>query len=286
MGRDTFVLVHGAWHQAACWGRVARALADAGHRVIAPDLPGNGLDARYPSSYLTGDRARLETEASPLADVGLETWADAVADGVRTYAPQARSDGGRLVLVAHSLGGLAVTRAAEQAADSIDHLVYVTAHCATRLPSGVAYFALPENASALVSAVQVGDPATTGAVRINPRHPDAAYLDLLRAGFYGDVPEEEFWPFLHALSPDLPARVVLDDARGTPERWGRVPRTFVRCSEDRAFPLPLQDLMIREADEATPGNPFHVETLRSSHSPFASRPRELAAVLTSLPRTA
>ncbi len=35
----TYALVPGAWHGAWCWERVAPYLEDAGHRVVAIDLP-------------------------------------------------------------------------------------------------------------------------------------------------------------------------------------------------------------------------------------------------------
>ena len=38
----TFVLVHGAWHGAWCWRRVARILTQAGHEVFTPALTGVG----------------------------------------------------------------------------------------------------------------------------------------------------------------------------------------------------------------------------------------------------
>ncbi|WP_338281125.1 hypothetical protein [Corallococcus caeni] len=40
--------------------------------------------------------------------------------------------------------------------------------------------------------------------------------------------------------------------------------------------------MIREPDAFTPGNAFTVDTLESSHSPFASQPQKLAALLDGL----
>jgi hypothetical protein len=39
-GMATFVLVHGAWHGAWCWRRVARLLTRAGHEVFTPTLTG------------------------------------------------------------------------------------------------------------------------------------------------------------------------------------------------------------------------------------------------------
>ncbi|MEK8170095.1 alpha/beta fold hydrolase [Streptomyces sp. M19] len=65
----------------------------------------------------------------------------------------------------------------------------------------------------------------------------------------------------------------------TAGRWGGVPRTFLRCAEDRALPPATQDLMIAEADRAMPAHPFTVHTLPGGHSPFAARPRELAEAL-------
>lgn len=41
---STYVLVHGSWHGAWCWYKVVARLEQAGHRVIAPDLPSLGSD--------------------------------------------------------------------------------------------------------------------------------------------------------------------------------------------------------------------------------------------------
>jgi hypothetical protein len=35
----TFALVHGSWHGAWCWERVAPLLQQGGHQVVAMDLP-------------------------------------------------------------------------------------------------------------------------------------------------------------------------------------------------------------------------------------------------------
>jgi pimeloyl-ACP methyl ester carboxylesterase len=35
----TYALIPGAWHGAWCWERVTPVLTEAGHRVVAVDLP-------------------------------------------------------------------------------------------------------------------------------------------------------------------------------------------------------------------------------------------------------
>jgi len=70
----TFVLVHGAWHGAWCWGTVSDGLASAGHRVSAVDLPCDDPRA--------GWREYAKAAASGLAEVDDD-----------------------LVVVGHSLGG-------------------------------------------------------------------------------------------------------------------------------------------------------------------------------------
>jgi pimeloyl-ACP methyl ester carboxylesterase len=271
----TFLLVHGAWHSAAHWNRVAERLTAQGHRVDAIDLPGSGLDAGYPQSYLRNDFAALATEPSPLGQVHL-------ADYTKTVVERMRELGGPVTLVGHSFGGLAITQAAEQAPELVDRLVYLTAYVPAKAKNAVELSSMPEGASSLSGAILIGDPTATGAMRINPRSGDPDYIEKGRQALYNDVSTEEYLRFAAYLNPDLPLPVAFDDARGTPERWGRIPRTFIRTAQDRTVPPALQDRMIAEADELTPGNRFDVHTLDSGHSAFASVPDELADLLASL----
>jgi len=272
--KKNFLLVHGAWHAAAHWNRLAKSLTAMGHNVFSIDLPGSGLNARYPKSYLSNDFVKLETEVSPAKDVHLSDYRDAIVAQIKEL-----SKFGKVTLVGHSFGGLAITLAGEAVPEKIARLVYLTAFVPTRFKSLSEYSVLPENSSTLASSIYIGDPSVIGAVRINPRSGDAAYVEKSRIAFYGDVPNEEFIGFASYLNPDLPLAAVNDDARGTAQRWGAVPRTFIRCTQDRALPIELQDRMIAEADAMTPANKFDVKTLEASHSPFASMPDVLAGVL-------
>ncbi|MCP3167759.1 alpha/beta hydrolase [Myxococcus qinghaiensis] len=277
--RRTFLLVHGAWHNALHWTRVTEALSARGHQVVAINLPGHGLNARFPSAYVKGDAASLREERSPLADLTLDDCATAVVSALEKLRQGA--GGAKPVLVGHSVGGAVITRAGELAPQHIGRLVYLSAYCPLRLGSPAGYGALPEARTGYGETLFLGDPGKLGAVRINPRG-GTEYLEALRAAYYQDVPMTDFLPFALSLTPDLPLSLWTTKVGATKERWGRIPRGYIRCTQDRALAPELQDLMIREANAFTPGNAFTVESLEASHSPFASRPEALAALLDGL----
>jgi pimeloyl-ACP methyl ester carboxylesterase len=62
----------------------------------------------------------------------------------------------------------------------------------------------------------------------------------------------------------------------TPERFGRVPRVYVECTDDRTIPISSQ----RRMQQQVPG--ARVETLWADHSPYLSRPEALSAILLGL----
>lgn len=270
-----FVFVHGAWHSSWQWAATQRWLARLGAASLALDLPGHGFDARLPRGYLEPGQPGLETAKSELAGVTMDECASEIAGtlrAVRSYR--------EVVLVAHSAGGGPVSAAAEQSPDLVDRLVYLSAFVPAGRPRFADYLSTPEQTdNALGAGLIVGDPEVIGAFRINPASPDPAYIDELRQTHYHDIPAGAFDRWRLALSPDLPVSIPVTPVTLTRERWGSIPRSFIRCADDRAAAPAMQDLMISEADEAMPDRPFTVRTLPGSHAPFAARPAELAAAL-------
>ncbi|MFJ4184959.1 alpha/beta fold hydrolase [Kitasatospora sp. NPDC089509] len=269
-----FVLVHGAWHSSGQWAATQRALAGPGAASVAVDLPGHGFDAPLPTGYLLPGQPGLPTERSRLATLTMDHCAEAVLNVLRRVRHHRT-----VVLVAHSAGGGPASLAAERAPELVDRIVYLSAFVPGGRPRFVDYLSTPENATARGRSLHLGDPDALGAIRINPLSPDPAYIDELRETHYHDTPRNRFDRWRSALSPDLPLAIPTTPVTLTAARWGRIPRTFLRCAEDRALAPAAQDLMIAEADRAFPDNPFTVHTLPGSHSPFAARPTELAAAL-------
>jgi len=99
---QTFVLVHGAWHGGWCWSRVADRLRGAGHQVFTPTQTG------------LGERKHLLSK-----DITLDTF---TKDIVNVIEAEELSN---VVLVGHSLGGLAISGVADAMPDKIRHLVYL-----------------------------------------------------------------------------------------------------------------------------------------------------------------
>jgi hypothetical protein len=64
----------------------------------------------------------------------------------------------------------------------------------------------------------------------------------------------------------------------TAGRYRAIPHTYVLCTKDRTNPVAPQRRVIAEID-AVSGTPTTVVELDSSHSPFLSRPADLAAVI-------
>jgi len=100
----TFVLVHGAWHGAWCWRRVARLLARGGHEVFTPTLTG------------LGERSHLLTP-----DVDLATH---ILDVINDMKWHELND---VVLVGHSYGGMVISGVAEAMEKSIASFVMLDA---------------------------------------------------------------------------------------------------------------------------------------------------------------
>ncbi len=128
----TYVLVHGAWHGAWCWRRVARLLAGNGHEVFAPTLTG------------LGERSHLLTP-----DINVDTH---ILDVVNEMKWQQLSD---VVLVGHSYGGVVISGVAETMEKSIASFVMLDAFI-TENGQSVVDVLPPEPREAMLAAERHG----------------------------------------------------------------------------------------------------------------------------------
>ncbi|MGI5152894.1 alpha/beta fold hydrolase [Plantactinospora sp. CA-294935] len=270
------LLLHGSWHGAWCWNEVIAHLGPYHRPTLAVDMVGHGLRARRPECLTVRPFApeALATEVSPVADVDLDQATDLLISQIERLGR-----GGPVTVVAHSMGGPVLTRAAQQVPELVAHAGYLAAIMPASGKAADQYFTLPENADALVLPALRGDPRVTGALRLDLASNDPAYRQQLRDAFYGDVDPVVADAALGLLTPDAPLGMMLGTTRLTRDGWGSLPRTYITCARDMAIRPALQRVLVEEADAAFPDNPTSVVTLDSSHSPFLSMPGEVAKII-------
>jgi pimeloyl-ACP methyl ester carboxylesterase len=271
------VLVHGSWHGSWCWSLVTEHLAGLGVPAVAVDMDGHGLHGPSPLSRWSRpfDPDAYATEPSAVATVTASSAAATLVDRLRRIG-----NGRPCVLVAHSMGGVVATAVAEQAPELVSELVYLSAYAPVSGKPTSDYFSLPE-AGDTVLRLLIGDFAVTGALRLDTG--DQERHQAVREAFYHDVDDATAAAAISLLTSDAPIGIPAETLTVTAQRYGTVPHTYLLCLRDKAFPVALQRRFIAEID-AVSARPTTVRELDSSHSPFLSRPPELAQAIASAHR--
>jgi pimeloyl-ACP methyl ester carboxylesterase len=235
-----FVFVHGGFHAGWCWSHTVAELEKIGHTGIAIDLPGHGT--------------RLDEEST------LTNRRKAVAAVLQPGD----------VLVGHSGGGFDATLGADSAPELVSHIVYLAA-------------ALPREGRSYTDAMTMGSDGaeffdTAAGDMLSHLHfaDDGAMtfadIDGARQYFYHDCDDETVrWAF-ERLGPERFGETTVAPV-SVPNFWAAdIGRSFIRCEQDRAYPRWLAELVCKR---------LGVEplTIDASHSPFLSRPAELAELL-------
>ena len=203
---STYILVHGAWHGGWCWHKVVARLERLGHRVLAPDLPGHGIDR------------------TPPGETTLESLAEHICALIDAEAEPA-------ILVGHSYGGTIITQAGEWRAKKIRRLVYLTAFVplngqSTRELGG-------GDADTRLNAEMEVD-AGAGTLSVRP--------SAIKAVFYARCPGEDVALARALLVPEGLAGVGAP-VTTTAENWGRLARAYIACTEDQAISIARQQSM-------------------------------------------
>jgi hypothetical protein len=154
-----------------------------------------------------------------------------------------------------------ISEAAELAPEAVLGLVYLAA------------LLLPAGRKAFEAAVTEQARNAAGAGEgISHRESLSIEPEAARALFYNRASAEDAaWASARLCAEPLAPNLV--PLTVTRERWGRLPRAYVECLDDRALPIDLQ----RAMQAQLPCDP--VVTLDSDHSPFLCMPEALAAHL-------
>ncbi|KUJ61401.1 hypothetical protein AR687_13265 [Flavobacteriaceae bacterium CRH] len=238
----TFVLVHGSWQASFVWDEVKQQLEKEGHHVIAVELQAHGQDK------------------SPLSEATLENYVN------RVKAAISKVDG-KVILVGHSLGGAIITQTATQVPDKIEKLVYIAGF-------------IPGNGKSLfdLSSTDSGSDIMPPAIEFS--------ADMTTANFSNpevNIPKI----FCHDCSEEQKALLVKNliaepiGPHGTPLKYdpavfAKLDKYYIYTTEDHAISYAFQQKMVQEAGVTK------TFTIKSSHSPFLSKPNEVSSILNNL----
>ena len=195
----------------------------------------------------------VRTVRLPSSGLDAAALGDMYSDAAEVRKVVASIDGPVLVL-AHSYGGVPVTEALDATTANVRRIVYAVA------------FMLDEGESMVSTATQGG------------RLPLPATWSLNEGEKYVTMADPE--PFFYGVEPAL-ARWAVDGLTFqswaslvqplTNVAWRAIPSTYVVADEERELPAAAQQLFAQRAGEE--------RHIASGHSPFLSKPADLAAIL-------
>ncbi len=233
-----FLLIHGSWHGAWCWHKVTPRLKELGHSVVVPDLLGRGRNKRL-SQFIS-----LE---AMVRDVGRKLRKDQ-----------------KTTIVVHSRYGILASALSEVFPNQIERVVYLASYMIPDQKRAAHYFRA-DKASVLSPYVTINKIGFW----------DELHPDIYREGLYHDCSDED-----HMLANSLlcrePLRPALAKLNLSEERYGTVPRAYIRLTEDRAVSLRIQDSCINEVGAD------RVESIQASHSAYFSKPDKLSQKIVSV----
>ncbi|XP_016504462.1 methyl jasmonate esterase 1-like isoform X2 [Nicotiana tabacum] len=245
-----FVLVHGACHGAWSWYKIMASIKTSGHNVTALDLGASGVN---PKQVL--EIPHLSDYFSPL----MEFMASLPAHQ-------------KVILVGHSYGGLAISKAMESFPEKILVAVFVTAHMPGLTLNATTLFT--KSSSGMVSQLDNRVTYDNG-----PTNPPTAFFfgpKYLARNAYQRSPIQD-WVLATTLArplyiyseEDISKEMVLSN-----KRYGSVRRVFIVAAEDKTLLKEFQEWMV----EKNP--PDEVEEIPGSdHMVMMSKPLHLFNLL-------
>jgi pimeloyl-ACP methyl ester carboxylesterase len=199
---STFILVHGSFHGGWCWEKVVPYLVQAGHKVVALDLPAHGEDT------------------TPVAGVTLQSYVDTVLHVLDTRKEP-------VVLVGHSFGGVVISQVAEARPDALAKLVYLSS------------IVLLDGQAAL-NLIDPGSMVGANAIINQAEGWCFVKQEMIPQIYYNDCSPEDIAATLPRLTLE-PLQPYLDPAHLTAANFGRVPKYYIGCQQDNAVTPAMQE---------------------------------------------
>ncbi|CAN4107638.1 unnamed protein product [Withania somnifera] len=250
--RKHFVLVHGACLGAWSWYKIMASIKTSGHNVTALDLAGSGVNLKRAHEI-----PHLSDYFNPLMEF-------------MTSLPEDE----KVILVGHSLGGFAISKAMERFPEKISVAIFVTA-----LMPGPTLDAATIFNETSSEAIQLDNRLTFDNGAANPPTTFIFGPKYLASFVYPLSPIQDWALATTVVRPiyfysldDISKEMVLSS-----KKYGSVRRAYITVPEDKVLKKEFQQLMI----EKNP--PDQVEDISGSdHMPMTSKPHQLFTLLMSI----
>ncbi len=234
---DTYVLIHGAWHDGSGWDQVRGHIESAGHTVHTPTLAGNG-----PGEDI--DRT-----------IGHDVATQSAVDYITSH------DLSDIILVGHSYGGTILSTVAEAIGERIRRLVYWNA-----------FVLLDGESIDDVSPPHYKDMMDGSAAERGDGSCVLPYYPVWRELFCNDMDDAAAQ---HAYSLTSPhPRKTLADKVSLKRFWDLpIAKSYINCTEDTA--MPHGDFAWHPRFSARLG-PARIVQMPGGHEALFSNPQLLA----------
>ncbi|KAM3220169.1 methyl jasmonate esterase 1 [Capsicum annuum] len=219
-----FVLVHGAWHGAWSWYKIVALIRSSGHNVTALDLGASGIN---PKQVL--EIPLLSDYFSPLME-----FMDSLPAHVK------------VILVGHSFGGLAISKAMESFPEKISVAVFVTAHMPGPTLNATTLLTKLKSSSGMLSQLDNRVTYDNG-----PTNPPTTFIlgpMYLARNTYQLCPIQD-WVLATTLTRPLYIYSDEDISKEmglSSKRYGTVRRVFIVAAEDKTLNKEIQEWMIEK----------------------------------------
>lgn len=220
------------------------------HRIV-PILENAGHQA------IALDLPGMGRDKTPIQQVTLQTSVEAICKLLDALEE-------KVILVGHSKNGILISQTAEYRPHKIEKLVYLAAYL---IPNGKTQreYSMQDTEGVLKPYVKLDE-------ALNATTLDRA---IYKAGLYADC-EEQIVQLANVLLSHEPLVSGITPLELTDDNFGSVPRVYIECTEDRAVTPFIQRKMYTEIPCE------QVFSMATSHSPFFSKPQELADILSGL----
>ncbi|KAH8588348.1 Alpha/beta hydrolase fold-1 [Bisporella sp. PMI_857] len=248
--KPAILIVHGGYFLPPAWDAFKTTLSSLGFAVSVPRLPTCG-DARPPTALLSHDVA-----------------------AVRTAAQELLSANHKIIVLAHSYGGIVASEALtpdlfasnNENKKGIVSLVYLAA-----------WLVQPGDTLADV----IGKYGFQSKVDLGQNEDGTVYAKNAPESFFNDINDANPARASELAKANVTHNWLGATGKVTAAPWKDLPTTYVHTTNDLAIMLPLQESMVKDAVDAlgSTGRKIEIETIESAHCPFLSKPDEVVAIL-------